>query len=143
MDKKELTKRYNEFLKKEKLTNKQAWVGAGGTLLLLDLRSSTQDIDLGVPKDIFDKIRSRGLPEHIFNGDTIVIEYDEVIDLHIDHGYEEHTIIEGVGSWSPEEVLRLKERLNRPKDQLDIKNIKNYLKNNTATESLHNLIFRW
>ena len=88
MNKQELIKRYNNFLKKEKLTNEQAWVGSGGTLLLLGLRDSTQDIDLGVPKDIFDKIRTRGLPEHIFNDDTIVIEYDDVTDLLIDHGHE-------------------------------------------------------
>ena len=88
MNKQELIKRYNNFLKKEKLTNEQAWVGSGGTLLLLGLRSSTQDIDIGLPKDIFDKIRTRGLPEHIFNDDTIVIEYDDVTDLLIDHGHE-------------------------------------------------------
>ena len=128
MDKKELIKRYNEFLKKENLTNQEAWVGSGGTLLLLGIREETNDIDLGVSKDKFKEIRSRNqYKEKTLDDGTVVVAYDSHIDLHLDHGYEEHTVIDDIGSWTIEEVIKLKERLNRPKDQIDLKDIKEYL----------------
>lgn len=128
MDKEEFIREYNNFLEEQNLTNEQAWVGAGGTLLLLGLRETTQDIDMGVSKPIFDNIRKKHYPEYKLQDGTIVIKYNRVIDLHLDHGYEQHTIIDEVGSWTIQEVLRLKKRLNRPKDQQDIKNILAYIK---------------
>jgi len=128
MNKSQFIKQYFNFLKEEKLTNQQAWVASGGTLLLLGLRKETEDIDMDVPADIFNKIRKRNLPEIVLSDGTIVIEYNKYVDVHLDDGTKEHTVIEDVGSWTIQEVLKLKNRLNRPKDQNDIKNIKEYLK---------------
>jgi hypothetical protein len=121
------------FLKKENLKPKEVWVGSGGTLLMYGLREYTSDIDIDLNKVLFDKFKKRKLPTHIFNGDTLVIEYDDFIDLH-ERKVKDFTLIEGVGSWTLEEVLALKQRLNRPKDQEDIKNIKEYLNKSKSSK---------
>lgn len=137
MNKQQFIKRYQEFLKKEKLTIDDAWIGAGGTLLLLGLKQETNDIDMGVSTELFNKFKKRNYKTHIFNGDTLVIEYNEYIDIHEENNANT-IIIDGVNSWTIQEVLKLKQRLNRPKDQEDIKNILNYMKrNNISVEEMN------
>jgi hypothetical protein len=95
--------------------------------LIKELLNLGVDIDLGVEASIFEDLRKREFKIYTFNGDTEVLVYDDFIDVHYNHG-EQYVIIDGVGCWTLQEVLKLKERLNRPKDQKDIKKIKDYLK---------------
>lgn len=61
-------------------------------------------------------------------GTNLVLEYNEYVDLHI-FGFSNpmYEIVEGVGCYSPEIVLAHKLKLNREKDQDDIKGLKDLL----------------
>lgn len=127
MNKFELISKYKKFIKNEKIQPEKALVGAGGSMLMHGLRTSTEDIDLGVEPEVFESLRDRGFEIYTFGENIEVLVYDDFIDVHFNDG-EDFVIINGVGCWTLEEVLKLKERLNRPKDQEDIKKIKDYLK---------------
>lgn len=127
MDKAEFKQRYFEFLEKEKLKPEEALVGSGGTLLMYGLRKETQDIDMDLDRKKFLEFKKRGYKTHIFNDTVLVIEYDSFIDIH-EREVTDYVLVEGVGSWSLQSVLDLKMKLNREKDQADIKNIKEYMK---------------
>ncbi len=123
----ELKQRYQLFLKKHVLTPEEAVVGAGGALCVLGLRDQTSDIDLDVPSSVFKRLLGMGFPTHVFNGNVLVIEADEFIDVHLKVSTDPVVITEGVAHYSPQSVLAFKKRLNREKDQADIKALETYL----------------
>lgn len=125
MDKKMLVSNYNAFLKREKLEPTEVIVGAGGALLMHGLRKETNDIDVGVTKKVFDTFNH--LPSHLF-GTTLVLEcQDLLIDIH-EHDDMSGVLIDGVYVYTLERLLKFKLKLNRPKDQKDIKALKKALK---------------
>lgn len=130
MNREEFIQRYNNFIEESKLYRLQCPVGAGGTLLLLGLREETSDIDMEIPKKEFEKYKKSGLYELSYFGKTEILKYDEYIDLHELDPSRSLMLIDSVCSWTPEEVLKFKVKMNRPKDQEDIKNLKKYLKEN-------------
>ena len=125
MNKSEFIKEYKKFVHETGLAVKDCIVGAGGTCLLLGLRKVTSDIDMSVPEKFFNKCKLSGKYEiktfQIKPGiaPIEVIPYNAVIDLHLPDN-KETVMIDGVCSWSPEEVYKFKTTMNRPKDQNDI-----------------------
>ena len=128
MTRDELIKYYNNFLKFERLTNQDVVVGAGGAMLMLGLRTSTEDIDTGVPESIFHRIVIKHkLPTKVIpSNQHVVAKYDAVIDIHKRFG-EPTCIVDGVCIWTPQFILAFKQKMNRPKDQEDIQKLKAYL----------------
>lgn len=102
--------------------------GAGGVCVMLGLREHTADVDVDVPTEVFQRLKEQGYPSHYF-GDTLALEVTEHMDVHEMVGEKRVTVIEGVTCYHPAEVLKFKIKLNREKDQADIRALQAYLKN--------------
>lgn len=133
MNKKELIKRYKALLEAFKLTPLDVHVSAGGAMLLHGLREETEDIDIGMTKEVFWAIRDTkkyplkhfslpGLPE------IEIVEYSKDIDLHKEDMNAALELIDGVACYTLEQLLKQKQMLNREKDQLDIAELKDAIK---------------
>ena len=127
MKKEEFIGRYLQFINETGLKVGDCPVGSGGTMVLLGLREETSDIDLEIPREIFEEYKETGLYEKTYFGDVEVLKYDEYIDLHELKEVSGNILIDGVCSWSPEKVLLFKQSLNREKDQKDILKLRKYL----------------
>lgn len=101
---------------------------AGGVCTMLGLREHTADVDVDVPSEVFHRLKQMGYPSRYY-GDTLVLEVTDYMDVHEMVGEKRVTVIDGVTCYHPEEVLRFKMKLNREKDQRDIKVLQAYLKN--------------
>ena len=100
--------------------------GAGGVCTMLGLRQLTADVDVDVPTEVFKRIKEKGYPSHYF-GNTLVLEVTEHMDVHEMMEEKRVTVIEGVTCYHPVEVLKFKLKLNREKDQADIKALQDYI----------------
>lgn len=100
--------------------------GAGGVCTMLGLRQLTADVDVDVPTDVFQRLKEQGYPSHYF-GDTLVLEVTEHMDVHEMMEEKQVMVIEGVTCYHPVEVLKFKLKLNREKDQADIKALQDYI----------------
>ncbi len=131
MDKKELTQRYRAFLRDFKLGASQVVVGAGGALCVLGLREETSDLDVDVPLEVFNRLLKKGLPTHEFvtpgQKPVLVIEAAEFVDVLERTNKDPVVFTDGVCHYTPEVLLAFKQRLNREKDQEDIRKLKEYL----------------
>ena len=127
MNKEEIIKEYNTFLRKHPMMPKDFILGAGGACVMYGIRNQTSDMDMAIPKVMFDKwVKSGKYKTHYF-GTTLVVAYNANIDLHaIDHNYNT-TIVGGVCCVSLEDLLKQKLELNREKDQADIKALRKML----------------
>lgn len=123
----EMIEHYKVFLRKEGLKPEEAMLEFGGALLYYGLREETDDMDMGLPQEIYERIvKERKLqPVKIKGGiSTELAKWDDVIDIH-PSGVDGNVVVkEGVGIASPQKVLEGKLKLNRPKDQADIKKLK-------------------
>lgn len=137
MNKAELLIVYGKTVKYLGLKKSDVVVGAGGSMLLFGLRESTHDLDIAIPKKAWDKLKAKDIhPFHTFtnpSGDTVeVIELEHVIGYPVDVHRKEHHVntmmVDGVCTYTPGEVLKQKEALNRDKDQEDIRKLKELLK---------------
>ena len=124
MNKDEFIKRYYNFLMETGLNSNQVRVGSGGVLLLLNLRNSTQDLDLELTFEVYRDLVSRWeLKVTKFykqSGEHELAVWDDFIDLHAEPDLEDGVFIDGVWAATVEKTLELKRCLNREKDQKDI-----------------------
>ena len=131
MNRKELIQNYREFLRDFKLGASQAVVGAGGALCILGLREQTSDIDVDVPLEVFNRLLKKGLPTHEYTTPgqkpVLAIEAAEFVDVHERTNRDPVVFTDGVCHYTPEVILAFKQRLNREKDQEDIRKLKEYL----------------
>lgn len=128
---------YQRLLKDTKLEPKDIWVGAGGASLMHGLRETTNDIDAGCYLDTLHHVaRVLRAPIHtygraqgyMFDGQKILHLEDYVTDLHEEaREPEDLVMIEGVNVYSLESLLAMKLKLNRPKDQDEIRKLKKLL----------------
>lgn len=126
---------YERFRKQYRLTIKEAVVSAGGALVMLGLRKETEDLDLDVPADLYDRLKRKlckdGIDVNVEpNGDyvktykeaTLVlsggVEYLRIGDYSLHRGLKEGVkvgVYGGIGCYTPEELLKQKTALaNRP-----------------------------
>jgi len=125
-NKKTLAKQYRKTLKSYGLTTKQLVVGGGGALVMFSVRKDTQDIDTFTSE--FDRLPP--MPSHIFenNGRKVLVKEGEGgVDFHAPDRSVKTMIRKGVRIESPEDLLAFYKRLNRPKDQVWIKALEEYL----------------
>ena len=134
MNREQFIRNCKSLMKAAGIKPQEMVVAAGGSLLLRGLRSNTEDIDVSVTEKTYAHIK-RVLPEWIQMEDTnhpsgcIVLSVGP-FDIHNDSATanQDYEIIDGVACQTLEDILELKQRLNRPKDQLDIKNIRQYIR---------------
>lgn len=136
----EYKKEYHKARNELKLTINEFIVSAGGTLLLLGLREETNDVDADVDSDVFAKLIKSHKTKTLENG-TIVIVFNNKVDIHESKPGIEYTVFDGVGSYTAEQVLKQKKKLNRPKDQADIKKLEDYLSKNKHNKK--NILSTW
>lgn len=122
MDRQELIERYNAFLKREKLQPTEVLVVAGGALTVYGIREQTSDIDVIVPKEVWNIL----VP--VNSRKDFLYPYDEVIDLH--QGSTKGNIVDGVNISTINDTISLKRDLlklvtrspeKKHQDKLDIK----------------------
>ena len=146
MNRVEYIKEYLSFLKKENLKATDIHIGAGGSLLMYGLRKETGDIDADAPEHIFQRLkkkypdRIRVIPEAT-GGE--LLEYNEFIDLHHRRGNNATEMIDGICCETLEVTLEFKKRMNRPKDQEDIRNIEAYLKKKRLSKESIPVYMHW
>lgn len=132
MRKSELIANCRTMEKKYGIATAEYVVGAGSALLVLGLREETDDIDAACGHALWSRLLNHGLKaryDHTYL--VYIIEmHDLKIDMHLDPNMmaASSVIIDGIPILSPEELLKQKKRLNRPKDQNDIKALETMLK---------------
>ena len=115
----------------------QIILGAGGAMVMLGLRETTNDIDLEVPEKVFDYFgKIFGVKEPEDHAGVRLVSVAPQVDIHISFNKEEtydFPVIEDNRIYysGAESTLWLKQQLNRPKDQEDIKKLKHYLQLNS------------
>lgn len=124
LKRKDIVKEYNLCVVNLKLKPKELIVGAGAACLMYGLRDETSDIDTSVPSDIFEKLLKSKKYELSYFGESEVLAYNHCIDLHRRSSFIDIRSVDGVWCYSPQELLNQKLKLNRPKDQNDIKELK-------------------
>jgi hypothetical protein len=113
-------------------------VSCGGGLLMIGLREECDDIDMSVNMLIWKRAIKKGYKpitkpfRYNESGFITTIEIRDngmKTDLHLDIPTVEspHIWVDGIRVLSPELLLKEKLRMNRPKDQNDIVNLKKYL----------------
>ena len=92
---------------------------AGGAMLVEGLRVFTDDLDLQVQEDLWVKLVEAGYPRVPSPHGGEILTFSEKVDFH--HSEEIGAVVtDGVRHQSLGQVLVLKKRLNRTKDQADI-----------------------
>lgn len=131
MNKETFIKLLNDWFNETGYCPKNCHVSHGGSMLMMDLRKETEDIDLTVTKDIWDDLISKGynvvtLPATPKYPEVNIISVTDVIDVHlIDGDYTNHLLVENnVYYRDAETTLQDKLKLNRSKDVKDIKILK-------------------
>lgn len=105
------------------------WLVAGGAMVLYNLRSTTNDIDLGCSSALADKLESYGYSTiHLPDG-TRKISMAEDIEIFEEWLFDKVEILDEIPVISLKGLLEMKKSLNREKDYEDIKLIEQKLNN--------------
>lgn len=105
-------------------------VSHGGSMLMLGLREETDDVDLTVSQNIWDRLIAEGyqstrLPATGSYPEIQIIAVTDEINVHNDPitGFTLE-VFDGIWYRDAQSTISDKMRLNRPKDQADIKTLK-------------------
>ncbi len=134
MNKQDFISHLNEWYNKTGYAANSCHVSHGGAMLMLNLRNETGDIDLTVSKEIWDDLISKGydvkiLPATGDHAEVGIISATEFIDAHlIDADFDGHLICEE-NIWYRDIATTLSDKLklNRSKDQADIRILQNLI----------------
>lgn len=100
---------------------------SGGSLVLHNIRETTDDLDIDITQKGFELIKNNFTPV-LKDKDKNLYEITDKIECFLDNNFEtDIEIIDGYPSQSLLSVYKLKKRLNREKDQSDIKAIEKAL----------------
>lgn len=111
----------------------------GGSMLIHDLREETHDLDVGLTTEAFERMMKRADAENGGWGKawkerrgTIETEFGEVEFFDKGEKLDEGiiTIEKGIACQKLEDILKMKEYLNREKDQKDIVKLRERLNKN-------------
>lgn len=128
MNRREFIEAYLGLTKQLGIKPEQMPVDAGGSLLMRGMRTATDDIDTSVESDVYMAIKLKVKPwfyyEDLNHPSGLKVLSIGPFDIHLVKQLPKRCdIIDGVGCQTLEDVLALKKRLNRPKDQDDIRAI--------------------
>lgn len=128
MDKSELLK----MLKELNLPKDEYYVLSGASLVIRGIREKCSDLDLCISEELFEQIKDKyELTDDKKNecgfyhiSDMLEVVVDEKSKFNMEEGSEYN--LEDLNT-----ILDFKIKRNKPKDQVDIENIKKYLANKT------------
>ena len=128
MDRSEFIRNYKGFIKSVGIKPSDMYVVAGGSMLVHSLRESTDDIDAIVTPAIFALIKMRLKPWFYYQDNShfsgMVVLSVGPFDIHMqENPVDNVVVVDGVACQSLDDVLALKQKLNRPKDQVDIEKL--------------------
>lgn len=133
LDKKKYIRLLKAWLKENNVPDTMYHISHGGVCLLHGLKKYTEDIDLTVHKDIYQRFLDDPDYEQIelHNPYFRMIPVTEVIDIH-DRGWDipedQIEFIDGIRCRTLERTLDDYLELNRPKDQIYIAKLKELIK---------------
>lgn len=129
MTKTEFTVAYKAFLSRHNLKPTDLMVGAGAGLMLYGLRDIITDIDCNVNEANYERFKSLGRLKYYDQSRPPSIEIG-VFSLHLSDMTTPSELVNGIYTYTPKELLKQKLLLNRPKDQIDIAQLKHYISKN-------------
>jgi hypothetical protein len=132
MNKRTFVKKYFEFLKQSKTVANQVRVSYGGALLMMGLRDSTDDLDLDVTKETYERLVTTYNLKREMRKVGECADWNQHVSLKADDDLSRGVFIHDVWVSTPEDVLRRKEALNRPKDQDDIVKLKRLIESHSS-----------
>lgn len=104
-------------------------LGAGGAMVMHGLRNETNDVDIEVDQELFDRLLGIGYPTHYFKHEDqpgILVIETNMADVHLRFTPGHCTeMIDGICCYTKLMLLTQKQKLNREKDQEDIKALQN------------------
>ena len=117
-------------LKKHNFDNSKYIVISGAAMVLLGIKETTSDIDIAVTKDYYNYLlenyNSKFDKVDEFNNACYLI--DNIINFGVDWYSDKKEFINDIPCSNVNDILKLKEYLNRKKDIVDIEKIKKYIK---------------
>ena len=126
MNKKEIIKKLKEY----NFDINNYMVISGAAMVILGLKESTHDIDIAVAKDYYDYLLNNYDCKfdrvNEFNNKCYII--DDIINFGIDYYNKYNKKVNNIPVQSINDILKLKQFLNRKKDIEDIEKIKIYIK---------------
>lgn len=130
MNKETFIKLLNNWYEETGYSPEDCHVSHGGSMLMMDLRKETEDIDLTVSKEIWEDLIDKGfkvvtLPATEKYPEVNIISVTDVIDVHLINGdYSNHLLFDrNVYYRDIETTLHDKLQLNRSKDAVDIQTL--------------------
>ena len=122
-----------DILNKYSLETEKYTIISGAAMVLYGIKEKTNDIDITVSEEYEKALIKKYNPKIeriIEDGNKKYTAYiiDDIINFST-HYYGEYKDekIESYNVQTPEEILKLKQKLNRKKDEIDIKKIKEYI----------------
>ena len=119
-------------IKELNLPKEELYILSGGSLLLMGIRTNTNDIDLVVIKKCFEILKQRfNINKKLVKRENGSYEITKEIECFIEEKERFKTeVIEDCQVQSLSSVLKLKKEMNREKDLKDIRLISEYVKSN-------------
>lgn len=124
MNKKEFIKKLDSL----NLDKNRFCIISGGVMLLYDLKSATEDIDIKIKPDYFEELKTQYEFKKSPKYDYLYELDDETEVAVLDYNDADIRIVDGYPVESLELQLKWMLEQNRPKDQERIQIIKNYLR---------------
>ena len=124
MNKKEFIKKLDRL----NLDKNRYCIISGGVMLLYDLKSATEDIDIKIKPDYFEELKTQYEFKKSPKYDYLYELDDETEVAVLDYDDADIRIVDGYPVESLELQLKWMLEQNRPKDQEKIQIIKNYLR---------------
>ena len=129
MDKEEIIKKLRDF----PYDTREYWINAGSAMVMLGLRESTADIDLGWTSALADILEEQGYLRERGEGGRRQFRYGDCIELSENWMYGGTERIDGFRVLTPEGLIIQKQLLGREKDRKDIEVISEYLERKEDT----------
>jgi hypothetical protein len=140
MNKSAIIATYDRFRKQHRLTIKEAVLSAGGALLMLGLRKETEDLDLDIPAELYDRLKRKGAKVVTTSRGEHLVLPDLLGEVAAHRGLRTDIkwhVVGGVCCYCPEELLKQKVALannpertqdKRAQDMDDIVELENLLR---------------
>ncbi|MCT4612090.1 MAG: HD domain-containing protein [Clostridia bacterium] len=121
-------------LKGLNLDTSQYMLRAGTAMVMLGIKESTNDIDMGATKSYFRELVEKYNVEPEFMTEDYRIEIEDGIEIYEEWIEEKAVIIDGIAVATPEAIIEFKRGMGREKDLRDIKVIERFIEENKYEE---------
>ena len=120
-----------KLLKKYNFNPNKYLVVGGAALILYGLRDKTNTIDITTTKSYLNELLKQYdcVLERVNKDGTACYLIDDVINIGASYYKRRREYIEGFPVQTIDDLIELKQKLNRPKDRKDLKAIFEYIKN--------------